>query len=274
MGPLGVCLIVSAAVCAVVWILSVATREYSWVDRLWSVVPVAYAWIFAGAAGFTDARLTVVASLITLWGIRLTFNFARKGGYRAGGEDYRWKVLRSQMPPWRFQLFNVFFITLYQNVILLLITLPMLTMFTHRGTEFGPLDLVATVAFLGCLVGETVADQQQWLFQREKARTLASGNVPARGFLTTGLFSVSRHPNFFFEQSQWWVVFFFGCIAAGSIWQWTILGAVLLTTLFLGSTRFTEAISSSKYPNYALYQARTSALIPWFPKRGAAAETA
>ncbi|CAN5174401.1 DUF1295 domain-containing protein [soil metagenome] len=274
MGPLGWCLIVFGGVCVIVWVLSVSTREYSWVDRLWSVIPVVYAWIFAGAAGFTDARLTVVASLITLWGIRLTFNFARKGGYRAGGEDYRWKILRGRMPGWQFQLFNAFFITIYQNIILLFITLPLLTMFDHRRTPFGVLDFVATVVFLGCLLGETTADQQQWNFQQRKAAALARGETPHPGFLRHGLFSLSRHPNFFFEQAQWWVIFFFGCIAAGSVWQWTILGAVLLTVLFVGSTSFTESISRSKYPEYELYQARTSALVPWFHKRGAASRAA
>ena len=43
--------------------------------------------------------------------------------------------------------------------------------------------------------------------------------------------------------------------------------AVLLTLLFLGSTRFTESISLSKYPSYAQYQKRTSALLP-LPPRG------
>ncbi len=37
-----------------------------------------------------------MALLILLWGARLTFNFARKGGY-SGTEDYRWPVLRASM---------------------------------------------------------------------------------------------------------------------------------------------------------------------------------
>ena len=55
-----------------------------------------------------------MAVLVTAWGARLTFNFARKGGY-TGMEDYRWAVLRGRMKPWQFQLFNLFFIVLYQN---------------------------------------------------------------------------------------------------------------------------------------------------------------
>jgi steroid 5-alpha reductase family enzyme len=266
MSVLGVCLCVYAWVCVVAWLLSVTTGEYSWVDRIWSVVPVAYVAIFAGAAGFADARLDTVLVLVALWGARLTFNFARKGGYARGGEDYRWSVLRGRMSRWQFQVFNVFFIVLYQNAILLLITLPAYTALRHR-TPFGAGDVVAAVVFLALLVGETVADQQQWRFQGWKRDEVAAGREPAQRFVHTGLFRFSRHPNFFCEQAQWWVVFAFGAIAARSVLQWTVLGAVLLTLLFVGSTRFTESISRSRYPEYADYQRRTSAVVPWWPRR-------
>ena len=88
------------------------------------------------------------------------------------------------------------------------------------------------------------------------------------------MFRFSRHPNFFFEQAQWWIIFAFGAIAAGSVLQPTMLGAVLLVLLFVGSTRFTESISKSKYPEYADYQATTSAVIPWPPKSEPAAKAA
>jgi steroid 5-alpha reductase family enzyme len=265
MSALRVCLWVFAGVCLAVWVLSLVTKEHSWVDRIWSLVPVAYLGIFAGAAGFADARLDTMFGLVALWGLRLTFNFARKGGYARGGEDYRWAVLRGKMKPWQFQVFNLFFITVYQNVILLLITLPADTALRHRSA-FGPLDYIAVVVFLALLVGETVADQQQWDFQNWKRAETEAGRRPEPRFRQTGLFRFSRHPNFFFEQAQWWMVFVFGAIAAGSLWQWTVLGAVLLTLLFVGSTRFTESITIGRYPEYADYQCRTSAVVPWWPR--------
>jgi steroid 5-alpha reductase family enzyme len=258
--PVVTCLWILLGVVIATWLASVVTDEYSWVDRIWSVVPIAYVAVFAAAAGFADARLDTMLALVTLWGARLTFNLARKGGYRPGGEDYRWGVLRARMSPRRFQLFNLFFIAIYQNVLLLLICLPAWTAYEHQ-TPFGIADLVATVAFVTFLVGETVADQQQWTFQQRK-RSQPEG-YPR--FVQTGLFRFSRHPNFFFEQAQWWVIFFFGAIAAGSVAQWTVTGAVLLTLLFVGSTRFTESISLSRYPEYAHYQRTTSAVIPWLP---------
>ena len=274
--PLLVVLMLAAAVCIFCWVASLISHDNSWVDRLWSIVPVAYVWVFAVAAGLSDGgladpRLLCMAGLVTLWGARLTFNFARKGGY-TGHEDYRWPVLRARMSSTQFALFNLFFIVLYQNAILVLITLPALTAFENRpaldhGRPFGVLDVVLTVVFLALLAGEAIADQQQWEFHRAKAARIAAGGEPHPRFLTSGLFRFSRHPNFFFEQAQWWVLFLFGAVAAGSLLQWTVLGAALLTLLFVGSTRFTESITLSKYPEYADYQASTSAVIPWPPRR-------
>jgi steroid 5-alpha reductase family enzyme len=259
-------LVVYAGVCFITWSLALLTKEHSWVDRIWSIAPIGYTGIFAGAAGFDDARLDVIFALVSLWGIRLTFNFWRKGGYAPGGEDYRWAVLRARMTPWQFQLFSLFFIVLYQNAILLLISLPAETALDHRR-PFGVVDGVFSGLFLALLIGETVADQQQWDFHQRKCAELAASRQPAERFLSTGLFRFSRHPNFFCEQAQWWVVAAFAVVAAHSV-PWTVVGAVLLTLLFVGSTRFTEAISLSKYPEYAEYQRRTSAVVPWWPKSG------
>src|SRR3954451_15952951 len=156
MQPLIVCLWICAATIVATWLLSVTTREYSWVDRIWSISPIVYVWVFAAASGLSDARLVLMAVLVTLWGARLTFNFARKGGYARGGEDYRWAVLRARMSPWLFQVFNFFFITLYQNAILLLIAMPAYTALAHRA-PFGAWDVVVAVVFLAFLAGETVA---------------------------------------------------------------------------------------------------------------------
>ncbi len=267
MAPLVLCLVIFAGASAVTWLLSVLTREYSWTDRIWSIIPVAYVAVFvADRPG--NARLVLMLALVTAWGARLTYNFARKGGYGRGGEDYRWKVLRTKLKPWQYQLFNLAFISIYQNFIVLAICLPAYTAWQH-DTPIGPLDIVAAALFLAFLLGETIADQQQWRFHQRKA----AGEAPVR-FLTTGLFRYSRHPNFFFEQAQWWVFFGFGAIAASSVLQWTVIGPLPLSLLFLGSTAFTESITKGKYPEYADYQRTTSAQIPWFPRRGRAPSTA
>lgn len=263
--------IVAAVVCAGCWVASLITGDTSWVDRIWSITPVVYMWIFCGAARFDDPRLWVMTMLVTAWGVRLTFNFARRGGY-TGMEDYRWQILRSKMSGWQFALFNVFFIVIYQNLLLVLITLPGYTALRHPG-GFGVLDVILALLFVAFLAGETVADQQQWEFHRRKAETLAQGVEPPSRFLTEGLFRYCRHPNYFCEQAQWWVIFAFGASAAGSVLQPTILGAVLLTLLFVGSTKFTESITAGKYPEYADYQRRTSGFVPMPPRHRALGAT-
>src|SRR5450830_820737 len=115
MTPLLVVIWIAGAVSAFAWVASLVTKDTSWVDRIWSIVPVVYVWVFAAFAGLQDARLDLMAVLVTLWGARLTFNFARKGGY-SGVEDYRWPVLRERMTPAQFQAFNLLFIVIYQNV--------------------------------------------------------------------------------------------------------------------------------------------------------------
>lgn len=278
MDPLTVVLIVAGVISAGCWLLSLVTKDTSWVDRIWSVAPVVYVWIFAVAAivdGKDATRLIVMAALATAWGARLTFNFARKGGY-TGMEDYRWAILRGRMRPWQFQVFNLLFIVLYQNALLVLITLPALVAWANPS-GFTAADAVFAVLFVCLLALEFTADQQQWNFHRAKK---AAGGELAPGFVTTGLFRYSRHPNFFAEQGQWWVFYALGATAAvtsglgfwGGAINGSIVGAVLLTLLFVGSTIFTESISSAKYPAYAAYKASTSMLVPLPPRASAPAQ--
>ena len=238
---------IAAAVTAACWFASLATREYSWVDRIWSIVPVVYLWVVAANAH--DARVTLMAVLVTAWGARLTFNFARRGGYAPGGEDYRWQVLRARMPGWQFQLLNLVFIAAIQNAILLAVTLPAWTASRHPR-PLGAGDAIAAAVFVVLLVGETVADQQRWAFHRD-------GRAADGAMLRTGLFRISRHPNYVCEIGQWWVVFAFGAIAAGTVVLPTVAGAVLLTLLFVPSTMFTEQISASRHPDFEDYRRST-----------------
>lgn len=271
-GPLAVVAVLGTACALTAYLLGLLTNEFSWVDRMWSTVPVLYAWIYADASGF-DQRTTIAALLITLWGARLTFNFARRGGY-TGMEDYRWPVLRQRMTrPLAWQLFSFLFISVYQNLLFVLFTLPVYVLFLARGGVPGTAFWAAGAAFILFLMYETVADQQQWNFQMAKERDTGHGEYVQfqedvrRGFRTTGLFRLSRHPNYFGEIMIWWTVYLMGAVAAGMVIHWSGAGAVLLTLLFIGSTGFTESLSMAKYPEYEAYRSGTSAIIPW-PAQG------
>jgi steroid 5-alpha reductase family enzyme len=64
------------------------------VDRLWSIIPVFFTWHFILHGCWTNAcnlnaRGVILGLLTTVWGARLTYNYARKGGYKWESEDYR-----------------------------------------------------------------------------------------------------------------------------------------------------------------------------------------
>lgn len=248
------------------WVISIVAKNYSQVDRLWSILPVLYIGYFAASQRFTDPRLDLMFALVFVWGARLTYNFARKGGYRWDSEDYRWPVLRQRMSPVAFQLFNLGFIATFQNVLLLAISLPAYVAATTR-TPLGVLDVVFGLGFVLFLLGETIADRQQWDFHASKHARLAAGETVDPPFLTTGLFRFSRHPNFFCEMAMWWCVYGFAVAATGIWLQPTIAGVAVLTLLFQGSTTMTEGLTRAKYPSYAAYQRSTSRLIPLPPRK-------
>ncbi|MBR6280683.1 MAG: DUF1295 domain-containing protein [Bacteroidales bacterium] len=261
----------SAIFCFVVGEL---TGNNSQMDKVWSLLPIAYTWIIAARGGM-PARLVVMACLATLWGARLTFNFARKGAYRLkfweGEEDYRWAVLRAKkefQPHWKWMFFNLFFISIYQNALVLMITLPALVL-TGMDVPFGWVDAVAAALMLGFIVYETVADEQQWAFQSAKWRMIRAGQLLAelpdpycKGFNTRGLWRVSRHPNYFAEQGIWCAFYLFSVGGGIGLINWSMIGALLLIVLFLGSSAFAEEISAGKYPEYSRYCAQVSRFFP------------
>jgi steroid 5-alpha reductase family enzyme len=259
------------AVALLCFVVSEITRNYSQVDKIWSIMPVVYAWYFAFASGWND-RIMLMAALITLWGIRLTINFGRKGAYSwkfwGGEEDYRWKVLR-EMPAfsnrWSWTLFNLFFISLYQNALILFFTLPMVAV-ASSDHDLGVADVLLAVLFLGFLAIETVADEQMWRFQREKKKRMQEGEkLTGRfesGFIVHGLWATVRHPNYAAEQAMWIVIYFFSVAGTGNWINWSMAGCVLLMLLFQGSSDFSESISASKYPAYKEYQKKVPRFIP------------
>ena len=175
-------------------------------------------------------------------------------------------MLQARLGPVGFQLLNATFVAPLQNLLLLLLAVPGYRAAEMGAHRLGPLDGAATLAFLVFLVGETVADQQQWRFQCDKLARRERGETPGDGFLASGLFRYSRHPNFFCEQGMWWAFYLFAVSATGRWLDWSIAGATLLTLVFQGSTVLTEQITRGKYPAYADYQRRTSKLLPRPPR--------
>ena len=280
---LNILLIICVSSIAYCFIVGEISRNNSQMDKLWSILPIAYTWVIAAMGGM-KIRLVIIAVIITLWGVRLTYNFAKKGAYSikfwTGEEDYRWIYLRKQKVfsnkiVWC--IFDLLFISLFQNVLVLAITLPGVAVMESTAA-IGVFDILSFVFAMGFLTYEVIADRQQNKFQVKKYEYLNSGmkleELPApynRGFLVEGLWKYSRHPNYLGEQSIW-VSLYFMVIGAGvasyGVFNWTIIGAMLLILVFAGSSRMSDFMSCNKYPLYPGYMNSVSKYLPFFPYKG------
>jgi steroid 5-alpha reductase family enzyme len=266
-------MIIAAIVAAYSFIVGEITKNNSQVDKLWSIIPIVYVWVVAGYGGY-EPRLVLMSILVTLWGVRLTINFALKGAYQwrfwTGEEDYRWQVLRRKpefAQRWKWTLFNLFFISAYQNVLILLFTLPAIIALQNITVPLGIFDYTAAGLMLFFIAFETMADIQQWNFQSRKQALLRRGQELTgdlkKGFPDKGLWALSRHPNYLAEQAIWVCFYLFSIAASGQWFNWSIAGCLLLIVLFQGSSAFSEEISAGKYPDYADYQKKVPKFLPF-----------
>jgi steroid 5-alpha reductase family enzyme len=261
-------------VIAYCFVVGEISRNNSQVDKLWSIVPIYYVWHMTLLAPELSERMVLMAILVTIWGARLTFNFARRGAYTwrfwAGEEDYRWEELRKR-PGFNnnfiWGLFNLFFISAYQNILIFSFTVPIIaTLSDQANPQLNVVDYLLSALLLLAVAIEFVADQQQYVFQTEKHRRIKAGEALGdyeKGFVSTGLWGIVRHPNYAMEQSIWVIFYLFSVNATGQWVNWTIGGCVLLLILFKGSSDFSEELSANKYPAYKDYQKNVPRFIPF-----------
>lgn len=253
------------------FIVGELTDNKSQVDKLWSLIPIVYVWIIASYGNYSP-RLILMTVLVAVWGMRLTYNFSRTGAFSIkfweGEEDYRWQILREKpefKARWKWTLFNLFFISGYQNILILLFSLPVIVALQFNDISLGLLDYIAIGLMIFFIIYETIADEQQWKYQSEKYAIISSnqpleGNYK-KGFLDKGLWAYSRHPNYWAEQGVWVSFYLFSVAASGQWINWSIAGCLLLIVLFQGSSDFSEEISTNKYPEYQNYQKNVSRLF-------------
>jgi steroid 5-alpha reductase family enzyme len=257
-----------AVVC---FLVSELTGNYSQVDKLWSLMPVVYS--FVSLAASPSPRLWLMSVIVMIWGLRLSFNFYRKGGYSIipwkGEEDYRWKIMRQNAAlkgRIRFGLFNLFFISFYQHLLILLFSSPLLLAAKYPSEGLSLIDVAAAGMMMFFIIAETIADNQQFTFQKLKKQSENRDNLYSeslkKGFLSEGLWRYARHPNFACEQAIWITFYLFGVSASGRWLNPSLAGPVLLVLLFQGSTYFTESISSARYPGYSDYRKSVPRFIP------------
>ena len=310
-------LIACNGIALISWSLTLITQNCSQMDRVWPILPIVYSWalFYTASSANTSSktsiipadsnalyRLALIASLITLWGVRLAFIFWRRGYYKWDHEDYRWVVVKKRLDypnkKLAFHIFNFFFMALLQNWILLGYVLPMwyiqTTPSSKAKTSQEPLnkaDFVVALVHLIFFTVEAVADEQQWSFQSRKHDWLKNKKTTKytkeevedfeRGFLVKGLFKYCRHPNYFGDIFLWFAIYLFTISSQleslsqsfqiGSLFNYSMFSALLMSGLFIRSAALTEKIQASKYPEYAAYQKQIGCLLPsltgYIPKK-------
>jgi steroid 5-alpha reductase family enzyme len=242
---------------SVLWLVSLLLRDASIVDIFWGLGFVIAAWAYYAATpdGYSPRKLLLVA-LVTIWGLRLSLHILRRNWGK--GEDYRYRRWREQAGGkwWWQSYFKVF---LLQCFLLWVISTPLLAgQISPSPAQLTVLDVLALAVWAVGFFFEAVGD---WQLSRFKADPANKGRL-----LTSGVWRYTRHPNYFGDAAQWWGYYLIALAAGG--W-WTVFSPLLMTYLLVrvsGVRLLEQALVESK-PEYKEYAERTSAFVPWRPRK-------
>lgn len=242
---------------AAVWILSVILKNVSIVDYFWGLGFIVAAFYYYMNSDGNMLRKNITIVLVAIWGLRLSgYLLWRNHGK---GEDFRYRKFRESYGERRYWWISFFQTFLLQGILMWLISAPLLgAMYSGNKIGFGFIDLAGMVLWLTGFFFETVGDLQLAKF---KSDTNNKGKV-----LNKGLWKYTRHPNYFGDSSVWWGYGLI-CLATGSYLP--VLGTLLMTLFIIkvsGVALLEKTLKSDK-PEYREYAERTSAFIPWFPKK-------
>ncbi len=253
--PIVIVGLADVAATIVIFLFSVITNNSSIYDPYWSVapVPIALFWLLRpGSNGFANVRHVLIFALLCLWAIRLTANWALR--WRGlNHEDWRYHDMRKQAGRlyWPVSLLGIH---LMPTVLVFLGCLALWPNLSDHITHLSWLDGVAALVTLAAVLIEGTADVQMQRFRRTRSAEQA---------IPPGLWSASRHPNYFGEVLFWWGLFLFVPLAHPDFW-WAIAGPIAILLLFLGiSIPMMERHLLAEHPTYAEYQRRVSPFVPW-----------
>jgi steroid 5-alpha reductase family enzyme len=228
-------------------------RRYDIIDVAWGVLFAVIAWTKV-VINHANSVGVMVAIMVTIWAGRLSFHIFRRW-LRSDREDRRYVELRQKWPS-KFVTLQMFVrIYLGQAILACIVALPVMALiYSHQ--EFGSFVVLGSLIWLTGLSIETIADRQL----RRYIATAKPG-----GLMTEGLWSYSRHPNYFGEILVWW-----GIAVMGIGTQFALLGfvgALVISGLII----FVSGIPPSERgmktrSGWDAYKKRTSVLVP-LPKR-------
>ena len=243
------------AVMTILWVISLLIKDSSIVDIFWGSGFVVLAWFAYFAADGYQPRQLLLASIVTLWGLRLTGYI----GWRniGKGEDFRYQKWREEAGQswWWKSYFRVYVL---QGVVMWIVASPLLAANFYDNNHLNLLDFVGVFLWGTGLFFEAVGDFQ---LARFKANPANKGKV-----MDKGLWRYTRHPNYFGDAVVWWG---FGLIALAAGGFWTIYSPIIMTFLLMkvsGAALLEKTLAVSK-PKYADYIERTNAFFPGFPKK-------
>jgi len=251
---------------AVVFVASRIHHNSSCYDPYWSVLPpflVAAWWISADSTGVDRTRAILVAVVVGFWALRLTANWVQDWP-GMGHEDWRYPMLRDNAGRLE-AVVDLMAIHVVPTLIVFLALVPAYAVVALPGRSINALDWVALLIGLAAPILQYVADAQM----RRFIRTRQPGQAMDRG-----LWSWSRHPNYFGEISFWVALALFGIAGSPGDWWWLGLGAVAMIAMFQGaSIPMMEERSLKRRPAYQDVIDRVPRLIPRPPRRSSAQES-
>jgi steroid 5-alpha reductase family enzyme len=254
---------VTVAMFFALWLVSLPLRNVTYVDAYWGPGFAVIAWVAGSAADWEGWRGLLLASLASIWGLRLGIHLGARA-LREGHEDKRYAAMRARRGSgfWIQSLYIVFGL---QAAIMWTVALPLQLVWLEPAAPFGWLDGTGLALFACGFFFELRADWELARFRRNPAN---AGKV-----LDTGLWALSRHPNYFGDACVWWS---FGVLGlAGGAPLWVLIGPALMTFLLrkVSGVPLMESGLMESRDGYDAYRARTSAFLPRPPKPGPDAQT-
>jgi len=238
-----------------VFLVALSRRNNGVVDIAWGAGFILVSAVIFLNSGHSRARGWLALALVMIWGGRLALHiFARNRGRE---EDFRYAAWRRAWGKF-FVLRSFFQIFMLQGLLMLLVATPLLLMVGQEQPALNLPDGLGALVWLAGLLFEAIGDRQLAAFIRDPAN---------RGkLMTIGLWSVTRHPNYFGEAALWWGM---AVLALSAPNGWLgLIGPMVITILLL----FVSGVPllEKKYagrPDWEEYKQRTSIFVPWFPKR-------
>lgn len=244
----------------VIFAFSTVYRNSSLYDPYWSVapIPIVLYWSFSPVVrGVNGIRQVLAATLVTIWAVRLTYNWLRRWEGLTH-EDWRYSDLREKTGRW-YWLVDLTGIHLFPTLQVFLGCLALYPALSVGTNPLGVVDGIAVLITSGAIWIEATADKQLHRF--------LSGEKRPGEILNRGLWAYSRHPNYFGEILFWWGLYLMG-LAADPSYGWTVIGPLSITLMFAFiSIPMIDKRSLERRPDYADHMKNVSACIPWFPRQ-------